>query len=400
MTVFFSFLLHIYQPPVQLPFVVKKIADECYRPLVKALTDHDAGKITLNINATLTEQLYDYRLEDVIDGFKELSEKKQVDFTGSGKFHPLLPLIPQPEIERQIRLNHETNRHFFGPTYSPKGFFPPELAVDPVILDPIRKTGHEWFIMSAIGNPDSVFPTTTTFQTSNGLRVIFRDDLISNDISFDRADVNSFFDRIKYRIHNEGTDEDYYVVVAQDGETYGHHVKHGFEKFFIPMLSALKHREDVQMVTVTELTRIFPRGVVIEPKPSSWSTLSYDMDRKVGFPLWYEPGNRLHELQHKMLMRTMSLIYVAEKYAAGGTNDLLKNARNFLDRGSHSCMQWWASKRPWYSPDMIIRGLNELILAAVNAKRSLPPEESDIQGVFESAIHEILEAHNTIIESL
>ncbi|MFW9993648.1 MAG: hypothetical protein ACFFD4_16500 [Candidatus Odinarchaeota archaeon] len=58
------------------------------------------------------------------------------------------------------------------------------------------------------------------------------------------------------------------------------------------------------------------------------------------------------------------------------------------------------SKHPLYSPDMIIRGLNELVLAAVNANRSLPADELDIHSVFRSAIHEILEARNAIIESL
>ena len=53
---------------------------------------------------------------------------------------------------------------------------------------------------------------------------------------------------------------------------------------------------------------------------------------------------------------------------------LFNNARTFLDRGIHSCQQWWASKRPWYSPDMILRGLSEILMAGVNVKRSIPED--------------------------
>ena len=43
------------------------------------------------------------------------------------------------------------------------------------------------------------------------------------------------------------------------------------------------------------------------------------------------------------------------------------NARTWLDKGLHSCQLWWASKKPWYSSEMILKGLNQLILAASEA---------------------------------
>ena len=82
---------------------------------------------------------------------------------------------------------------------------------------------------------------------------------------------------------------------------------------------------------------------------------------------------------------------------------IFDNARNLLDRGIHSCQQWWASKRPWYSPDMILRGLNEVLMASVNAKRSLPGEGKnipDIKEAFELIMEDMLKAQNKIILSL
>lgn len=123
MTVYFAFLLHIYQPPVQIAPVIKQIVKESYRPILDALREHPEAKITLNINATLTEQLDDYGFRDIIEGIATLASRDQIDFTGSGKFHPLLPLIPEPEVIRQIQLNTKTNRQYFGSVYQPKGFF-------------------------------------------------------------------------------------------------------------------------------------------------------------------------------------------------------------------------------------------------------------------------------------
>jgi len=49
---------------VQLPFVIKQIANESYRPIIEALRNHPSAKITLNINGTLTEQLNDFGYMD------------------------------------------------------------------------------------------------------------------------------------------------------------------------------------------------------------------------------------------------------------------------------------------------------------------------------------------------
>ncbi|OLS26839.1 MAG: Alpha-amylase 1 [Candidatus Heimdallarchaeota archaeon LC_3] len=400
MTIFFSLLLHIYQPPTQLPFVVKQIAEECYRPLIQTLKKFPNAKIVLNCNAILTEQLYDLALDDVINGFSELADRNQLEFTNSAKFHAILPLIPPIEIKRQIELNDSTNRHFFGNNYRPEGFFPPEMAVDSIILDPIKETGHNWFIMSGVGNPNPIFPTTTFFNTKNGLKVVFRDDSISNDISFDRLDADGLLNRLKY---NEHINRDYYVILAQDGETYGHHIKHLFNKLLIPILDKLDRRQDIKIVTISELMNKFLSDATIIPKPSSWSTSGEDLKWQNPLTLWYDPDNPIHLLQHNIIMKVTSLVITAEQHlneASDHEKHLWQVARSYLDRGSHSCQQWWASKKPWYSPDMIIKGLHELVISAVNAKRSISEKNIDLRNTFTNALHEILEIEMNLIEQL
>ncbi|MFX0060247.1 MAG: hypothetical protein ACFE8J_18275, partial [Candidatus Heimdallarchaeota archaeon] len=243
MVVYFAFLFHIYQPPVQIPAVIKQIVEESYKPIINTLHNHPEAKITLNINGTLTEQLNDFGYDELIESISILAKRGQIEFTGSGKFHPLLPLIPEPEIKRQIRLNNATNRHFFGKVFNPKGFFPPEMAISEEVLDTVKKSGFEWIIMSGIANTLPEFPTTFVSQHKNGLTLIFRDDYISIDCAFDKINnIDTFISRLYYK----HTSEDYYIILAMDGETFGHHVKHAINDFLNPLFDNLPHRNDVK----------------------------------------------------------------------------------------------------------------------------------------------------------
>ncbi|MFX1383123.1 MAG: hypothetical protein ACFFBP_11835 [Promethearchaeota archaeon] len=213
MVVYFSFLFHIYQPPVQIAPVIKQIVNESYRPIIDALRNNPEAKITLNINGTLTEQLNDYGYRDLIEGLTTLASRGQIEFTGSAKFHPLLPLIPAPEIKRQIQLNNETNKKFFGELYNPRGFFPPEMAINKEVISVVKEMGFEWIIMSGIANTLPEFPTTFISHSPNGLNLVFRDDYISIDCAFDKINnVDRFIERLYYK----HTSEDYYVILAMD----------------------------------------------------------------------------------------------------------------------------------------------------------------------------------------
>ena len=400
MVVYFAFLFHIYQPPVQIPLVVKQIVNESYRPILNALRDHTEAKITLNINGTLTEQLHDFGYNDIIEGIATLASKGQIEFTGSAKFHPLLPLIPEPEIKRQIKLNEETNTQFFGDVFKPKGFFPPEMAISESVVSAVQQMGYEWVIMSGIANTLPEFPTKNITQHPNGLKFIFRDDYISIDCAFDKINtVEEFIKRLYYK-HNS---EDYYVVIAMDGETFGHHVKHAIDNFLIPLFKAVPNRDDVKICTVSEIVDRFPEGVSQNPRESSWSTMPYDIAHNVPFPLWSDPNNQIHIEQHRFFMYALTLIHLSYKYRESmdaERKSIYDNARNLLDRGIHSCQQWWASKRPWYSTDMILRGLNEVLMASVNAKRSLPDNIPDIASAMELIMEDMLKAQNNIILAL
>jgi len=133
--------LHIYQPPTQTEEIVRKVTEECYEKLISVLEDGPQGKITLNISAVLTEQLDRYGYSDVIERLGKLAEKGQIEFTGSAMYHPILPLIPEGEVVRQIEMNTKINKRYFGEIYNPKGFSPPEMCYSFDVAKIVAKLG-------------------------------------------------------------------------------------------------------------------------------------------------------------------------------------------------------------------------------------------------------------------
>ena len=234
----------------------------------------------------------------------------------------------------------------------------------------------------------------------NGLKLLFRDDYISIDCAFDKINnVDSFIKRLYYK----NTSMDYYVILAMDGETFGHHVKHAIDNFLIPLFQSLSDRNEIKICTISEIVEKFPKGFVQIPRASSWSTMPYDLATDVPFPLWFNPNNEIHIEQHKFFMFALTMIHLSSKYRDSMDDEkkrIFDNARNLLDRGIHSCQQWWASQRPWYSPDMILRGLNEILMASVNTKRSIPENLIDINDALELILKNMLKAHNKIVLSL
>src|SRR5262249_19956999 len=164
-------------------------------------------------------------------GLGALAEDEKIEFTGTGMYHPILPLIPPAEQRRQISLNQKINRRAFGTRFQPVGFFPPELAFDENIVPAVVESGHRWIIASGVANPGEwPLDVVPRFETiDHDVSIFFRDDLLSNQISFREVDAPTFFDKLR---ELRGEREQIYVVTAMDAETFGHHHR-GLEEEFL-----------------------------------------------------------------------------------------------------------------------------------------------------------------------
>lgn len=402
--IYWAQLLHFYQPPTQVPSMLKRICDESYRPLINVFKKYPHARATINVNGVLTEMLDDCGHTDIIDGLKALADRGQIEFTGSAMYHPILPLLPKAEIQRQIRLNKRTNSHFFGKAYMPEGFFPPEMCYSQDLLIPISEAGYQWIILSGVACP-AEWPVNVIYKAEhNGksLIVFFRDDVLSNKISFQKISPHEFIEHLEQWKGDRGN---IYVVTAMDAETFGHHIQ-GWERMFLAKVydelePPLETHEDVkqakvlagqhvtllenaetaaqvEMVTISELVALFPLGSTVEPRPSSWSTSADEIADGNPYPLWQDKNSELHRLQWEHLQICIELVEKALECADNKeSRHSAAIARMLLDRAEHSCQMWWASKRPMWDINLIHMGMLNQLRVVVNAYRAIKQSGAD-----------------------
>lgn len=346
-------LLHFYQPPTQDPAVVRRIDTECYNPVFRLLRESGA-RVTVNINLSLTEQLAAYCPETL----ELLGGCGGCEFTQSGAYHPLLPLIPPKEVERQLRLNDEGNRRLIPAFGEPGGVFPPEMALDERTASILAGMGYRWTITDDVPwvfagreAPASWIPE------SGGIKVLLRSNFWSNFISFHGDDGGLIARRLVKEMRGWMGNQDSYIVIAMDGETFGHHRPGAVEGFLKPFLGVLSESPDAGLHTVGEIAGRFPGREAVIPQ-GSWSTSPSDIERGVPFPLWDDPDNPDHQSLRQLLNT------VLERARSCGSEEVARLADKML----YSCPFWWASSGR-YCAVQVRRGISAILGTALAVSR-------------------------------
>ena len=357
-----SNFLHFYQPPTQKKIWVDRITTEAYRPVLKGLLEHPAARVTFNINGVLLDLWEEFGHKDVIEMVGQLLDKKQIELTGSAKYHPLLPKIPEDEIKRQIELNALTIKKYFG-EYQPQGFFPPEMAYDAVVAKAAKEMGFSWIIAEELSCPGKVQYDRIYQEQETGVTLFFREretsyKILSGQLGTGKLFLDALGDRLQ---KNE------YLLTGMDGETFGHH-RPGMDRALMELLSL----ETVPTVLISELPEKFPQVEKVAPRPSTWALMEKDLEKKIPFARWDDPDNEIHKMQWELT--ELAIRAVRDSKDPG-------KAREMLDRAIHSDQFWWASARPWWSLEMIERGafeLKEAVLATSDAADEIKKKAQEL----------------------
>ena len=187
-------------------------------------------------------------------------------------YHPILPLIPKDEAIRQIELNTEVNRHYFGEVFQPRGFFPPEMCYSDDVAKIVYDMGFRWIITDEIAFGGKIGQARNdTIYTLKGLPelvVFFKERPFSAGITYGKyPSAASFLAALKDRLPTKA-----YLLTGTDGEVYGHH-RPGQEK----LLQEVFQAREPETCTVSELLKLFNRREEVTPLPSSWSTWEDEM---------------------------------------------------------------------------------------------------------------------------
>jgi predicted glycosyl hydrolase (DUF1957 family) len=372
--------LHFYQPPTQKEYWVKKITNECYRVLTKGFLANPKAKMTLNVNAVLTEFWDKYGAHDVINDLRVLAERGQIEFTASAKYHPFLPLMPEAEIRRQIDLNTETNRHYFGDIYQPRGFFPPEMGYSRKVADVVHSMGFKWLIIDELAFSgkmhDIKWDTTYGLKGAEDFTIFFRERDASFRILSAEVGVSVFSAGMMLKLLGDRVHTDQYLLTAMDGETFGHH-RPGLDALLFELYSA----PELESATLSEVAaRITKRGVV-DPLSSSWALMKKDLEQKTPFSRWNDETNEIHQMQWKL---TNLAIDSFQKLPTD--HKAWKAVRHELDRAVHSDQYWWASASPWWSIEMMESGAKELRDVVLDNPKATKQQQALAQQLYQDIV--------------
>ncbi len=309
---------HFYQPPRENAWLEvielqdsahpyhdwnERITAECYEPnatsrildennVIKNIINN-YSRISFNFGPTLLSWMEEYALE-TYEAILEADKQSMANFGGHGSAvaqvynHIIMPLASKRDKETQILWGIRDFESRFK--RKPEGMWLAETAVDIetlelladhnikfTILAPrqakaVRKIGaEEWKEVN-----DRSVNTRKVYQCNlsggKSIALFFYDGDISQGIAFNGLlnDGKRFAERLLNSIdHQDKTSQ--LVHVATDGETYGHHHKHG-EMALAFCLDYIEKNDDVNLTNYAQFLSLHPpieEAKIIED--SSWS---------------------------------------------------------------------------------------------------------------------------------
>jgi alpha-amylase/alpha-mannosidase (GH57 family) len=307
---------HFYQPPRENPWLEavertdaaypfhdwnERITAECYAPNARARILDGRGRITqlvnnyarlsFNIGPTLLSWMKDASPTTYAD-ILEADERSAARYGGHGSAmaqvynHAIMPLAPPRDRRTQVVWGLGDFRHRFG--RAPEGMWLAETAVDDATLDLLSEHGIAFVVLSPYqaartrreggawvdvrgGRVDPTMPYLVELESGRSIAVFFYDGPISQGVAFEGLLTSA--DRFERRLLEGFGDRPgpQLVNIATDGESYGHHHRHG-EMALAATLERLAHRDDVQVTNYAQYLELFPPTHQAEVvQSSSWS---------------------------------------------------------------------------------------------------------------------------------
>ena len=285
---------HFYQPPRENAWLEQielqdsaypyhdwneRVDAECYAPNLAARILGDAqcitriinnySKINFNFGPTLLSWAAEHS-PDTYQGILEADRQSRELFSGHGSAmaqaynHMIMPLANSRDKKTQVRWGFEDFVSRFGRV--PEGMWLPETAVDSETLDLMAEAGlvfavlapHQAKAVRPIGNGDwtdvtgsKIDPTRAyLFNTPSGRKInlFFYDGPVSQAVAFEKLLDNG--EKFATRLIGAFSDSRSWpqlAHIATDGETYGHHHKHGE----MALAYALQYIESKKLAKIT-----------------------------------------------------------------------------------------------------------------------------------------------------
>lgn len=336
---------HFYQPPRESPWLEEvelqdsaypyhdwneRIAAECYAPnTASRIVDgenhildllNNYSHISFNIGPTLCAWMERHK-PNVLAAIVEADRASQKHFGGHGSAiaqvynHMIMPLATHRDKYTQaywgiVDFERRFNRY-------PEGMWLPETAVDLETLEVLTELRIKFTILASrqakrvrplngnadwqeCGAPiDTTVPYLCTLPSGRSIGIFFYDGAISQEMAFGTLLDNGvrFAQRLASAFPDQNTHPQL-VSVATDGESYGHHHRHG-DMALSYCLHTLQSMEGIRLTNFGEfLSHTEPTHEIEIHENSSWSCVHGverwrdDCGCNSGRPDWHQKWRR------------------------------------------------------------------------------------------------------------
>ncbi len=309
---------HFYQPPRENPWLEtveyqesaypfhdwnERITAECYGPNANSRILDDDGfitrivsnysRISFNFGPTLLAWMERAR-PDVYQAILRADANSRRYFSGHGSAiaqaynHSILPLCNERDRQTQILWGIRDFEHRFG--RMPEGMWLPETAADTDTLETLAEAGVQFTLLAphqaaAVRPPgykdwrdvggariDPRRGYYTHLPSGRTIALFFYDGPVSQAVAFEQLLSNG--DKFRTRLmgaFDEHRSDPQLVHIATDGETYGHHHRHG-DMALAYALRSMEADPDVRLTNYGEFLERFPPDHEVRiVERSSWS---------------------------------------------------------------------------------------------------------------------------------
>ncbi len=296
MMVHHALVLNLHQPPGNLQHLLEHRTWEAKEILFaldripRSLWGHESlARVHLSLSGTLLETLSDPEFQQRVYGMVDcgsllwqFQNQELFEVLGTGYYHPVLPLIPEPDRKEHLQRWLGIARHLlWRPRF--QGFWPPEMAFSMELIPLLRASGYRYVLVDS----EHVEPVTgMSWQAlryrphvarfgGEEITVIVRDRELS-DAQESGMEVGWFLSEVAER--TKWCDFAPLVTTCTDGENGGwfRNVTEGanfWSAFYLPLLDRVRNGDaGISPTFISDYLNVHGAHGEVRVRTGAWNT--------------------------------------------------------------------------------------------------------------------------------
>ncbi len=354
-SLFWANVINLYQPPGIERSELEKIVNLSYIPLLAIFEKNPKYSMTLNLPGSTVDLLIRTGFGTIINTIAALAENGQVDFTVTPTYQPVIPLMAEDDIDRQIEAHNKICRRYFGIYYRPAGLFSPYQAYSPKVTKTGARFALKWVVINDSSINSNNHSALYMDKSAGGILILPANSELSRQLNgaFNARNLPRSATEFIQSVSKQ-TANDRYLITIADAASFGylHAGRNG-------LLGALYKDPKLRPVSVTQLRRFIKRKEFARPVDSSSETINQGGRNKRPFLAWDDSKSPVQQTLWKIFS-----IAVSEIKNAGAKGDpQYARAREMMDAASAGINWIMTAAKPWWDPKYALKVADDLAIA-------------------------------------